>query len=231
MADQSALTIDLARRRSLIDSIPDTDPDLRGEISYFERILDAYSDMRWSTRSLIDSAPSEARLLFFALLSDVIFFLARSLSMVVAPPDGVRDALPDQIGLGLVVAFLMRTALFYVIAAAATAIAAPFGGRGGWHGSRCAVFWAALVSAPVEFAAALISIGVSYLGGDAGASSLSWLVEAPYFIGPIAFGFFVSAGLAEAHGFRYTYKVMAVVALVSVATVWAILSIGAMTAG
>ena len=54
-----------------------------------------------------------------------------------------------------------------------------------------------------------------------------FLVETPYFVGPIAFGFFLSAGIAEAQGFRYTYRVMAVTAVLFVGAVWAALSLGA----
>ena len=53
-----------------------------------------------------------------------------------------------------------------------------------------------------------------------------WLIEAPYFVGPIAFGFFLSAGVAEAQGFRYTYKVMAVLAVLTIASMWGVVSLG-----
>lgn len=200
-----------AHRRYLLDRIPDTDPDLRGGRTYLDRVLDAWSDMRWSTAALIDSRPSEGRLLFLALISDLVFFLSRTLSMVVAPPLAVEAELPAQMGLGLLVAFLVRTSFFYVVAALAVIVSRPFGGTGSWYETRCAVFWAAFVSAPVEaLGAALTSLGV-WAGVERG-----WLAETPYFLGPIAFGFFLSAGVAEAQGFRYTYRVMAVLALLVV---------------
>ena len=105
-----------ADRRYLLDDISDDDPDLQAGRTYLDRILDAYADMRASTRAFIATKPSEARLLFLALLSDVIFFLARSISMVVAPPAEVQASLPEFVGLGIVIAFLIRTSLFYVIA-------------------------------------------------------------------------------------------------------------------
>lgn len=217
----------LRERRSRLDRIPDDDPDLRGG-TYFDRILDAYVDMRWSTRSLIRSRPSEARLLMLAILSDVIFFVSRSLSLVISPPEEVAIALPTQVGLGIVVAFLFRTSLFYVLSVAARLVSLPFGGTGGWYETRCAVFWAALVSAPIELFGALITVLVVYLRPVAPFLDTDWLVEAPYFVGPIAFGFFLSAGLAEAQGFRYTYRVMAVLALLTIASVWGVLALGAL---
>ncbi|MEM8753324.1 MAG: hypothetical protein AAGF90_10130, partial [Pseudomonadota bacterium] len=207
--DQAA---DLRRdlRRSMLDRIPDDDPDLKGSRSYVDRILDAYVDMRWSTRALIDTSPSEARLLFFAILSDVLFLLARSLSMVVSAPAEVQAALPTYVGAGVVLAFLVRTSLFYVVAIIAHIVAKPFGGEGSWYETRCAVFWAALVSAPIEIFAAFVTVLVVFLRPSLPFLDVDWLVTAPYFIGPVAFGFFVCAGVAEAEGFRYTYRVMAV---------------------
>lgn len=210
-----------AARERIRGGSAEEDAELRLEVAYLDRILDAYSDMRWSTRSLIRSNPSESRLLFLALLSDVVFFLARSLTMVVAPPDSVGAQLPEQIGLGLVLAFLVRTSLFYLIAATAKILSAPFGGRGSWRETRAAVFWAAFVSAPVEaFGALLLLAG----GGLASIIPLppapSVLVETPYLLGPIAFGFFVCAGVAEAQGFRYTYRVMIAAALIALPLLW-----------
>ena len=95
-----------ADRTYLLDEISDDDPDLQSNRTYLDRIVDAYADMRASTRSFIETKPSEARLLFLALLSDVIFFLARSISMVVAPPVEVQASLPEFVGLGVIIAFL-----------------------------------------------------------------------------------------------------------------------------
>lgn len=213
-------------RRNLLDRIPDDDPDLRGTRTYVDRILDAYSDMRWSTRALIETRPSEARLFFLAIMSDVIFFLARSLSMVVAPPEEVAANLPHHIGLGLFVAFLLRTSIFYVTAALAHILSKPFGGDGGWYETRVAVFWAALVSAPIEFFAAFVTIVVVALRPSLPFLDVDWLISAPYWIGPLAFGFFICAGVAEAQGFRYTYRVMAVVAVLTMASMWGALALG-----
>lgn len=203
-----------------LDDIRDDDPDLQSHVTYVDRILDAYSNMRASTASFIETRPSEARLLFLALLSDVIFFLARSISMVVAPPAEVQASLPEFVGLGILVAFLFRTLLFYVIAVMAKVISIPFGGRGSWYATRCGVFWAALVSAPIELVGALMTLAVVNLRDDFAFLDNDWLVEMPYFLGPIAFGFFFSAGIAQAQGFKYNYKVMAVVAILGFALIY-----------
>ena len=56
-----------AERTYLLDEISDDDPDLQSGRTYLDRIVDAYADMRASTRSFIQTRPSEARLLFLAL--------------------------------------------------------------------------------------------------------------------------------------------------------------------
>ncbi|MGB0505452.1 MAG: hypothetical protein ACPGGK_04580 [Pikeienuella sp.] len=203
-----------------LDDISDDDPDLLHEVTYIDRILDAYANMRASTAAFILTRPSEARLLFLALLSDVIFFLARSISMVVAPPAEIQASLPEFVGLGILFAFLFRTALFYLIAILAKVISVPFGGKGSWYATRCGVFWAALVSAPIELVGALMTLVVVNLREDVAFLNNDWLVEMPYFLGPIAFGFFFSAGIAQAQGFKYNYKVMAVVAVLGFALIY-----------
>ncbi len=219
-----------ADRTYLLDEIPDDDPDLQSNRTYLDRIVDAYADMRASTRSFIETKPSEARLLFLALLSDVIFFLARSISMVVAPPVEVQASLPEFVGLGVVIAFLIRTSLFYVIAALAKVASYPFGGRGSWYDTRCAVFWAALVSAPIEMIGAILTVVVVFLRPSIPFLDSEWLIETPYFIGPIAFGFFLAAGVAEAQGFRYTYRVMAALAIIGIGLIALVATLGGVLA-
>lgn len=219
-----------SKRTYLLDEIADDDPDLQSGRTYVDRIVDAYADMRSSTRSFMATKPSEARLLFLALLSDVIFFLARSISMVVAPPAEVQASLPEFVGLGVVIAFLIRTSLFYVIAAIARIASYPFGGRGGWYDTRCAVFWAALVSAPIELIGAILTVAVVYLRPTMPFLDSEWLIETPYFIGPIAFGFFLAAGVAEAQGFRYTYRVMAALAIIGIGLIALAATIGGVLA-
>ena len=78
--------------------------------------------------------------------------------MVVAPPVEIQTGLPAYVSFGVVVAFLIRTSLFYVIAVLAKSASYPFGGRGSWYDTRCAVFWAALVSAPIEMIGAILTV-------------------------------------------------------------------------
>ena len=72
--------------------------------------------------------------------------------------------------------------------------------------------------------ASLLTIAVVFLRPYMPFLDNDWLIETPYFIGIIAFGFFLSAGVAEAQGFRYTYRVMAVLAILTIASVWGALA-------
>jgi hypothetical protein len=58
-----------------------------------------------------------------------------------------------------------------------------------------------------------------------------WLIETPYFIGPIAFGFFLAAGVAEAQSFRYTYRVMAALAIIGIGLIALAATLGGVLAG
>ncbi|MBV1865006.1 MAG: hypothetical protein KUG74_11315, partial [Rhodobacteraceae bacterium] len=90
------------------------------------------------------------------------------------------------------------------------------GGAGTWKETRAGVFWGALVSAPFGLAAALISVGIGALSPSFPALQNDWIALPVYWLGLIPFVWYISAGVAEAHGFRMTsptFMVMSVVAL------------------
>jgi hypothetical protein len=169
-----------------------------------KRVMGAWRDMRTSTRALIDERPSEARLLFFVMLSDVIFFLARTLSLVVAPAAATEKFLPLEIGLWLIAVFVLRTATLYVFSGMICAVARALGGAGSWRETRTAVFWASLVAAPVGVLGALIGAGLGHLATEIPVFAADPFIIGPLVLGPVAFVWFISASVAEAHGARRT---------------------------
>lgn len=171
------------------------------------RVMGAWSDMRASVRALIDERPSEARLLFFVMLSDVIFFLARTLSLVVAPVAATQKLLPMEIGVWLIAAFVLRTATLYVFSAIVCVVARAIGGTGTWRETRTAVFWASLVAAPVGVVGALLGAGLGHLSTIMPVFATDPFVIGPLVLGPVAFVWFISASVAEAHGARRTSPV------------------------
>ncbi|MEM6679395.1 MAG: YIP1 family protein [Pseudomonadota bacterium] len=186
------------------------------------RIQLSFSDMRKATRLLLDENPTEPRLLFFVLMSDVIFFLNFGLKFVISPTGAqMEDALPEEfagaIGGIIVLCFLLRTGSLYLFSGAVAFICRIFGGTGSWRDTRAGIFWASLVAAPIGVLGAVILLIMGY-----GAPYVPFL-DAPLaqlpaqLIGVIAFVFFVSAAVAESHGFKRTSPVFMAFSLLTVA--------------
>lgn len=196
------------------------EPEPLAGMSVWSRILLSYRDMRLTTRGLIAERPTEARLLVFVLLSDMIFFLSRGLALVVSPGAAAEDALPLSIGLWLVGVLLLRTLALYTFSAVVCLVSRVFGGRGSWRETRTGVFWASLVAAPIGVAGALVSAGLAHLEPMYPIVAEPMIAGPPLLIGVVAFVYFLAAGVAEAQGFRKTgpiyivFSVLTVLALI-----------------
>lgn len=198
--------------------------DLKG-MALSRRVMLAWMNMREATRTLIEERPSEARLLFFVLLSDVIFFLARTLSLVVAPAAATQNLLPLEIALWLIAVFVLRTATLYVFSGAVGIIGRALGGDASWRDTRTAVFWASLVAAPIGVFGALIGAGLGHLSEFFPIFASEIFVIGPLVLGPVAFVWFISASVAEAHGAKHTspvfiaFSVLAILIAIAAITV------------
>ncbi|MCF6306139.1 MAG: YIP1 family protein [Rhodobacteraceae bacterium] len=170
--------------------------------SLYRRVLDSWVDMRKATRRLIDEDPSESRLLFYILMSDLIFFLSWSLKAVVSPTENASEFLPTDVGLWLVLALFARTAVVYLFSVLLGIAMRLAGGQGSWKATRAAVFWGAFVAAPFGLLFALITVAFSALEGVMPFLANDLISQAPYWLSLIPFVWFISAGLAEAHKFR-----------------------------
>jgi len=179
------------------------------------RVLLAWYDMHASTRRLILEKPSEARMLFLLLWSDLAFFLSWTLKAVVVPNETGLSLISVEIGLLFLVAMVLRTAAMYVFAMVAGAIARLFGGRGTWRETRIAVFWGAFVSAPFGVIAALLSVAFANLEASFPIFGAAWISQPPYYLGLVPFVWFISAGIAKAHGFNKTSPIFLVLSVVS----------------
>lgn len=185
-------------------------------IGLAERMIGAWVDMRASVRQLINEEPSEARLLFFVLLSDIIFFVSRTLSLVVSPGSATAKFLPLEIGAWLIGALLLRTATLYVFSGIVGFVCRALGGQGSWRDTRAAVFWASLVAAPIGVAGALVGAGFERLSADIPLLGTDAFVIAPLSIGIVAFVWFVSASVAEAQRFTRTSPVFIAFSLLAI---------------
>jgi hypothetical protein len=219
------------------DDLPDVHlEDVKQELepltgmSVWARMRLSYHDMRRTTRALIDEQPSEPRLLFFVLLSDVLFFLSRGVALVVSPSATVEQSLPvpAQLGVLLVGALLLRTITLYVFSALVCLGGWLFGGRASFKDARTGVFWASLVAAPVGILGALIGAGFAHLEAVSPIFASTLFSWPPLLIGPVAFVFFLSAGVAEAHRFPRTSPVFITFSVLTVILLIAAIAFGPM---
>jgi hypothetical protein len=181
------------------------------------RVLDGWKDMRASTRRLIEENPTEGRLLFYILLSDMVFFLSWSLKAVVAPSMAMKDMLPAEIGILLVAALFLRTSSVYVFSLILWAVAKAFGGTGSAKDTRAGVFWGSFVAAPFGLFFAIVTVIITSLEQTVPMLQGSIISQAPYWLSLIPFVYFISAGVAEAHRFKFTFPMFAGLTLTAMA--------------
>lgn len=174
-----------------------------------------YRDPRAEMARQVDEGLTEARALAH-------LFLACALGFVASLPQAVRKAqalgdVPDPLA-GTVSAHLfgyifVAPLMFYGLAAVVHLVARAFGGRGGFLGARSALFWAALLGAPIALALALVGVGVEVAGGG------RWLPWVAYlgFAGLAFWLWLLAASLAETEGFAATRRVAAALAVIFVA--------------
>ncbi|MEM6973872.1 MAG: YIP1 family protein [Pseudomonadota bacterium] len=188
----------------------DEDPEIvrLRQQSLSARIRMSLVNMREATRMLLDDQPSEQRLLFFVLLSDIIFFLNFGVKFVVAPPEDMNSGMPanfaEMIGGILVICFLLRTATLYMFSGVVAGICRIMGGRGTWRDTRAGIFWASLVAAPIGVLGALLVVGLGYLEPHFPLAGSQLLQMPAQLIGVVAFVYFVSAAVAEAQQYTRT---------------------------
>ena len=194
-----------------------------GRNNLAERIRDAWIDMRLSTGRLLAEKPSEARLFFYVLMSDLIFFISWSLKTVVSPTVVATTKLPTEIGLWLIVALFCRSFALYFFSILLGSAARVMGGKGNWRETRVAVFWGALVAAPFGFLCAVITIALASLEPVLPFLGADWIALSPYWLSLVPFVWFISAGLAEVHGFRRTETVFAGMAMIAMSVMFAAL--------
>ncbi len=192
-----------------------------------DRILDAWRDMRTSTRRLINEKPDEHRLLFYVLLSDMIFFLSWALKTAVSPISGVEERIPVEIAFWLISALMFRTFTMYLFSGILAGGSRLFGGKGSWKDTRCGVFWGALVAAPFGFLMAVLTVMLGWLQPYFPVLASEWIALPPYWISLVPFIWFISQGLAEAQGFKHNSIPFMVMSLIALAGLVGVIYLGA----
>ncbi len=173
------------------------------------RVLVAWADLRGSMRVELDRDPSEGRLLFYVMLFGVVWFSGKLIELSFGPmaPTLSPDEFMARVSAhGASVFFLLL--MMYALAAVLHAFARAGGGAGEWRATRAALFWAALVSSPVILCAGLLSMVLA-----------GWPVAVTAAIdklGELAAVWATACCLSEAHGFRDSWRGLAVIVSMAV---------------
>jgi hypothetical protein len=155
----------------------------------------------------IARVPSEGRALVHLTIACVLFLVASlpgaiRRSQAAAVPDPLEGVVAAHVFAWLAVAPLAA----YGFAAVVHLVARVFGGRAGFAGARAAVFWWALLVAP-------LTLGLAALGAIAERAAPALLPLAPW-LGYAVLGFslwLLASTVAEAEGFASTVAVAALV--------------------
>lgn len=178
----------------------------------WSRVLRSWTNMAGVTRKLIDEAPSEGRIIFYLVMSDLIFFLSWTFKTVVIPAMEGTPETPVVIGMWLLVALMVRTALFYLASVLVWVMCKGVGGEGTWRDTKSGMFWGSLVSAPFGFAAAILTVLLLQVDGTG--ISNEWAVLLPFILAMLPFVWYISGGVSEAHRFSQPYVLFIVLSIV-----------------
>ncbi len=161
-----------------------------------------FHDPRGSMRGVLQSRPSEGRLLAYAFLAAGLLLAGRIAVLAVAARSGAVDLVPHVAAQAASMLFFVPL-VYYLLAALGTVLAKAFRGRGSWRDGRAAFFWAALVSAPV-----VVLSGLAALALDAAPRALG---AAASQVGPVFFAWALAQCFAEVFGFRRSWAVFATI--------------------
>jgi hypothetical protein len=193
----------------------------------FQRLQDGWTNMRTSTRRLLREKPSEGRLLFYVLVSDMVFFISWTLKTMVAPASAAGGLIgADKIGLLMIAALMLRTALMYGFSLLVFCVTSLFKGDANWKDTRTGVFWGAFVSAPFGLAAAIIAAVMGMYEPQLPILGNRIVALPVYWLGLIPFVWYIAAGTAEANNFRLSSPTFMAMTLFALALTVATLTLG-----
>lgn len=111
---------------------------------------------RASVRAVLDSRPSEGKILAFGMFAAIVLF-ARQTADILTRPELVSDQ--SELVMQSFVSFAFFVPLaYYLVAAIGTVVAKACGGTGSWYEGRVAFFWAAFISAPVTMITGILPL-------------------------------------------------------------------------
>ncbi len=120
-------------------------------MTLYGEILRAYRGFGASMRRQLEQNPREEKLLLYAVLAAFLGFIARipGLIYVARNSENQELTIANLIGSNFVTTFFYGLIMLYIIASVSHLIAKIFKGAGSFQDARLALFWAALVIAPL----------------------------------------------------------------------------------
>ena len=153
---------------------------------------------RASVRAVLDSHPSEGRILAFGMFAAIVLFM-RQTADILSRPALIDDQAELVMQSFVSFAFFVPLA-YYLVAAIGTLAAKACGGTGNWYEGRVAFFWAAFISAPVTMLTGILPIVVPSLPEP--------ITIAIGQIGVFFFAWAIAQAFAEAFSFTRTWLVL-----------------------
>jgi hypothetical protein len=177
-----------------------------------EGLVDAiwrgWRDPRGAMARQVATGLGEARSLVHLMLACGLFFVASLPNALrAAQALEIEDAVQAAVSAHLFAWLALAPLAAYGLAALVALVARSFGGRAGFRGARAALFWSALLLAPLTLVLALLGAGIEIAAPRLLPLS-AWLGYAVLASGV----WFFAASLAEVEGFAATGRVAAVVA-------------------
>lgn len=120
-------------------------------MTLYGEILRAYRGFGASMHRQLARDPREEMLLLYAVLASFLGFVARIPGLIYAARNSTNDeiTIANLIGSNFVTTFFYGLIMLYIIASVSHLIAKIFKGAGSFKQARLALFWSALVIAPL----------------------------------------------------------------------------------
>ena len=203
-------------------NISDIRSDIRNDASdlrpgFTARTLHSYFDMRTATEELLSERPSEARLLLFVLLSDMIFTLSWVTKTLLSPTASATSSMGSDVVLWLVVAIMMRTTAVYLLALGVGVVVKLLGGKATLHETRVGVIWGVFVTAPISLAISQLAVLINQFEGSFSFLQNESIQMMPYWLGLLPFVWFVAKGAAAANRLENAIPLFGTLSAIAVA--------------
>ena len=181
------------------------------------RIARSFFDMRLTTEELLKERPSEARLLLFVLLSDMIFTLSWSIKALISPTASATASMGSDVVLWLIMAMLVRTTAIYALALGVGVAVKIFGGKATIQETRVGVIWGVFVAAPIGLIISEFAVLINEFEGSVPFLQSEAIQMMPYWLGLVPFVWFVSKGAAAANRIENVVPIFGAISAIAVA--------------